>query len=129
MDEKLTNKRVFLAWWAMQWRAIVATFVGSLVLIAVFSFFAAMLGMKKEIIMLVGNIIYSSVAIFASFYFFGFTLKKDHGSFRFALIEKANETAVGEPMPGNDERNPEASPEIRVSLADSENKNTSKERE
>lgn len=72
----------------MQWRAVVATFVGSLVLIAVFAFFAALLGMSKQNIMVFGNIIYTGVAIFASFYFFRFALKKDYGDFRFEVKQK-----------------------------------------
>ncbi len=91
MDERLTTARVFKAWWAMQWRAVLATFVGSLVLIAVFSFFAALMGVSKEIIMMFGNIIYTGVAIFASFYFFGFALRKDYGDFRFEISQKPPE--------------------------------------
>ncbi len=128
MDEKLTNKRVFLAWWAMQWRAILATFLGSLVLIVVFSFFAALLGVKRESIMVAGNIIYSGVAIFASFYFFGFTLKKDHGSFRFDLVEKDVEASDTQMQSGSDKTSAEASSEEgRDSVLDL--KNISKERE
>ncbi len=127
MDERLTNKRVLLAWWAMQWRAVLATFLGSFVLIVVFSFFAALLGVNKESIMIAGNLIYSGVAIFASIYFFGFTLRKDHGSFRFALVEKEEERSDAEVPPGFEEANAEASSERRDSVLDS--KNISKERE
>ncbi len=87
MDDKFTTKRVLKAWWAMQWRAVVATFVGAMVLIMIFAFFAALLGVKKEFITIGGNIIYTFVAIFASIYFFGFALKKDYGTFRFEIIE------------------------------------------
>ncbi len=97
MDERLTTSRVLKAWWAMQWRAVLATFLGSLVLIAIFSFFAALIGVSKGVIMMFGNIIYTGVAIFASFYFFGYALRKDYGDFRFEISQRPPDTK--EPLP------------------------------
>ncbi len=125
MDERLTTTRVLKAWWAMQWRAVVATFVGSLVLIAVFSFFAALAGMSKQSIMMFGNIIYSGVAIFASFYFFGFALKKDYGDFRFEILLKPAETEKTVSDVSAENADPEAGSENRDSVTDL--KNISKE--
>ncbi len=104
MDDKFTTKRVLKAWWAMQWRVVVATLVGAMVLIMIFAFFAALLGVKKEFIAIGGNIIYTFVAIFASIYFFRFALKKDYGTFRFEIIESdGSEDRAG--------KNVESSPE------------------
>ncbi len=95
MDEKLTTRRLLRVWWAWQWRSVVATLIGSVVLITVFAFFAALLGMEKRTITLIGNVIYMGVGIFASIYFLGFVLRKDFGDFRLELVEKS-ETA---PLP------------------------------
>ncbi|MCF6200696.1 MAG: hypothetical protein L3J42_00985 [Hydrogenimonas sp.] len=113
MGGELTTKRLLKAWWAMQWRAVLATFIGAFVLIALFSFFAALFGVKKEFIMLAGNLIYTFVAIFASIYFFGFALKKDYGSFRFAVVE-------GKPEVDRCEESWESSPNIKSSAPHSE---------
>lgn len=88
MDEKLTRNRLIRIWWAWQWRSVVATFIGSLVLITVFSFFAGFFGMDKGLITAIGNLIYMGVGIFASVYFLGFVLKKDFGDFRLSVEEK-----------------------------------------
>ncbi|WP_201351824.1 hypothetical protein [Hydrogenimonas urashimensis] len=88
MNEKLTRGRLLRIWWAWQWRTVVATFVGSLVLITVFAFLAGFLGMEKSLITAIGNLIYMGVGIFASIYFLGFVLKKDFGDFRLTIEEK-----------------------------------------
>jgi hypothetical protein len=89
MGEKLTRNRLLRIWWAWQWRMAVATFIGSLVLITVFAFFAGFFGMNRELIALIGNLIYMGVGIFASIYFLGFALKKDYGDFTLAIKERA----------------------------------------
>ena len=88
MDEKLTRNRLIRIWWAWQWRTVVATFIGSLVLITVFAFFAGFFGMDKGLITAIGNLIYMGVGIFASIYFLGFVLKKDYGDFRLSIEDK-----------------------------------------
>ncbi|WP_300364593.1 hypothetical protein [Hydrogenimonas sp.] len=88
MDETLTRNRLIRIWWAWQWRTVVATFIGSLVLITVFAFFAGFFGMDKQLITLIGNLIYMGVGIFASIWFLGFVLKKDFGDFRLTIEER-----------------------------------------
>jgi len=88
MDEKLTRNRLLRIWWAWQWRTVVATFIGSLVLITIFAFFAGFFGMEKDLITLVGNLIYMGVGVFASIYFLGFALKKDYGDFKMGIEER-----------------------------------------
>ncbi len=109
MDDRFTTSRVLKAWWAMQWRAVLATFVGSLVLIALFSFFAALMGVSKGVIMMLGNIIYTGVAIFASFYFFGYSLRKDYGDFRFEISQKPPEATEPPTDRETDAESPESS--------------------
>ncbi|WP_457599610.1 hypothetical protein [Hydrogenimonas sp.] len=128
MDEKLTTGRLLRAWWAMQWRAVVATFLGSLVLVALFSFVAALLGVSKELIMAVGNVIYVGVSLFASIYFFGFALKKDYGDFRFEVVERETEERRNEKGPLQ-EQSREPSPERAGSAPDLESITNMKERE
>ena len=88
MDERLTGKRLLRIWWAWQWRAVVATFIGSLVFITVFAFVAGFLGMSKQNIAMIGNLIYMGIGIYASVYFLGFVLKKDFGDFKLSIVEK-----------------------------------------
>ena len=88
MDEKLTRSRLIRIWWAWQWRTVVATFMGSLVLITVFAFFAGFFGMDKGLITAIGNLIYMGVGIFASIYFLGLVLKKDYGDFKLSIEER-----------------------------------------
>ncbi len=112
----------------MQWRAVVATFLGSLVLVALFSFVAALLGVSKELIMAVGNVIYVGVSLFASIYFFGFALKKDYGDFRFEVVERETEERRNEKGPLQ-EQSREPSPERAGSAPDLESITNMKERE
>ncbi len=107
----------------MQWRAVVATFLGSLVLVALFSFVAALLGASKESIMVVGNIIYVGVSLFASIYFFGFALKRDYGDFRFEIVESGTEEGGGTKAPPQ-EPSREPSPESPGSAPDLESTRT-----
>ncbi|WP_457596959.1 hypothetical protein [Hydrogenimonas sp.] len=88
MGEKLTRGRLLRLWWAWQWRTFVATLAGSMALIFLFAFFAALLGMPRPWITTVGNLIYLGVAIFASIHFFGLVLKKDFGDFRLEIVER-----------------------------------------
>ncbi|WP_456451572.1 hypothetical protein [Hydrogenimonas sp.] len=109
MDEKLTTGRLLRIWWAWQWRSVVATFVGAMVLIAIFAFFAGFFGMPMERITLIGNLIYAGVGIFASVYFLGFALKKEYGDFRVEIVEegqKENEEGLGytQPLPQTQDR-------------------------
>jgi predicted permease len=106
MDERLTPKRLLRIWWAWQWRSVAATFIGAMVLIFLFAFVAALFGMEKERITLVGNLIYLGVGVFASVYFLGYALKKDYGDFRIEVVEmgedEEKERYTGEtfgPMP------------------------------
>jgi len=93
MDNQLTTKRLIRIWWAWQWRTIVATFVGSFVLIALFALVAGFLGMSAEVVAVMSNLIYLGVGIFASIYFLGFVLKKDFGDFSLSVQEKSTESS------------------------------------
>ncbi|WP_456449398.1 hypothetical protein [Hydrogenimonas sp.] len=88
MGDPLTRNRLIRIWWAWQWRSVVATFIGSLVLVTVFAFFAGFFGMDKALVSAIGNLIYMGVGIFASIYFLGFVLKKDFGDFRLSVEER-----------------------------------------
>ena len=88
MGEKLTRNRLLRIWWAWQWRTVVATFIGSMVLITVFAFLAGFFGIERRLITLIGNLIYMGVGIFASIWFLGFVLKKDFGDFRLKIEER-----------------------------------------
>jgi len=65
-------KDILPIWWAWQWRTVLASLIGSIVLVIIFSFFAALLGVSKETIIILSQIIYYVVAIYASIYFFAY---------------------------------------------------------
>ena len=88
MDEKLTPSRLLRIWWAWQWRTVVATFVGSFVLIFLFALVGTMLGMDRHMVMIGGNLIYLGVGVFASIHFLGWVLRRDFGDFRLNIEEK-----------------------------------------
>jgi len=67
------------------------------------------MGVSRDIIMVFGNIIYTGVAIFASFYFFGFALRKDYGDFRFEVTQKSPEAVGPVSESESDEESPESS--------------------
>ena len=88
MHKGLESGRLLRIWWAWQWRTLVASFIGSVVLIFLFSAVAGIFGVDKGAITFVGNLIYIGVSLFASIYFLGFVLKKDFGDFRLSIVER-----------------------------------------
>ncbi len=91
--EKVTIKEIVPIWWAWQWRAMVATLVGTLVFSFLIGLIGGILGFSKESIYILTNLVSLAVTIYASLYFFAYIFNMRFKKYKLCIMEDSEHYA------------------------------------
>ncbi len=85
---KLPFKNFLPIWWAWQWRVIVASFIGTFIFSFVIGFFGVILGISKESVYIITNLVSLGITIYASIYFFAYIFSLKFKNIKIYIAEK-----------------------------------------
>ncbi len=71
-------REILPIWWAWQWRVIVAVLLANLAIGFLLGFFGALLGLSKESLLIISNLLSLAVTIYASIYFLAYVFERFH---------------------------------------------------